>query len=188
MQTRLEHETRVEDMEIGEMFGLDAFPRRYNFILNPYPDQRLSRCPMCDGKTGQRKRPLLIHIDPRHLIALNYTCRYCPACDLLIAHKHEIEHLLYCMFSENAPSAIGNEYLMLGTVERAAWREGVTQPKTPREMLSHTSLFKTYYEELRMTASGWYADEEEPPIMEPPPSQEWVKPKAHRRRRRPSRR
>lgn len=70
-------------------------PPQYNFVLNPYPDERLSRCPFCSNKTGQRKRPLVIHIDPMHLIALNYTCRYCEQCDLLVAHKHEIEHLLY---------------------------------------------------------------------------------------------
>ena len=52
-------------------------PPKYNFVLNPYPDERLYRCPYCGEKTGQRKHPLLIHIDPSHLIALNYTCRYC---------------------------------------------------------------------------------------------------------------
>ena len=33
----------------------------YNFVLNPYPDERLSRCPYCQVKIGQRKRPLLIN-------------------------------------------------------------------------------------------------------------------------------
>jgi hypothetical protein len=69
-------------------------PRKHNFVLNPYPDERVSRCPYCEQKTGQRKVPLFIHIDPHYPIALNYTCRYCKSCDLLIAHKHEIEHLL----------------------------------------------------------------------------------------------
>ncbi len=52
-------------------------PRKYNFVLNPYPDERLSRCPFCNQRTGQRKVPLVIHIDPVGLIFLNYTCRYC---------------------------------------------------------------------------------------------------------------
>ena len=82
---------------------------KYNFILNPYPDQRLSRCPFCEKKTGQRKIPLLIHTDPLQLIALNYTCRYCHDCDLLIAHKHEIEHLLTNLFLQFDPEVIGND-------------------------------------------------------------------------------
>lgn len=40
---------------------------------------------------GQRKVPLFIHIEPHYPIILGYTGRYCAACNLLIAHKHEIE-------------------------------------------------------------------------------------------------
>ncbi len=173
-------------MSTAEKRRFGDLPPKYNFILNPYPDQRLSRCPFCDGNTGQRKIPLLIHVDPMHLIALNYTCRYCSHCDLLIAHKHEIEHLLHEMFTRYDREAIGNDYLIIGTVEKSAWREGVKQPKSVDEMLPHTSDFKTYYQELRSTRPGWYAADQGPPIMEPPPSQEWVKRKsprgAHRRR------
>jgi hypothetical protein len=109
--------------------------QKYNFVLNPYPSERLSRYPYCGEKTGQRKRPLLIHVDPRHLIALNYTCRYCQQCDLLIAHKDEIEHLLFSLFNQYDPKAIGNEYLVIGTVEKKCWLEGLEQPKDISEML-----------------------------------------------------
>lgn len=157
--------------------SLDDRPRQYNFVLNPYPDERLSRCPHCGQKTGQRKLPLFIHIDPHYPIALNYTCRYCRQCNLLIAHKHEIEHLLAQMFSQYNPDIIGNEYLIMGTVEKKAWREGLTHPKAPVEMLAHTALFKAYYQELRHTQPGWYPSGQEPPVQEPLPSQEWVKAK-----------
>ena len=150
-------------------------PPRYSFILNTYPDMRISRCPLGDHKTGQRKIPLLIHIEPMHLIALNYTCRYCSTCDLLIAHKHEIEHLLTGVFSQYDPDAIGNEYMIMGTVEKATWREGLQQPKAIAEMLSHASDFAEYYMELRVSRPGWYKEGQEPPVMEPPPSEEWVK-------------
>jgi hypothetical protein len=150
-------------------------PPMYQFMLNPYPDQRVSRCPSCEQKTGQRKLPLLIHIDPRHLIALNYTCRYCRHCDLLIAHKHEIEHLLTGMFRHYDPGVIGNDYLIIGTVEKKAWREGLKHPKAPAEILPHAHDFKIHYQELRMTQPGWYGPDQEPPIMEPPLSQVWVK-------------
>jgi hypothetical protein len=158
-------------------------PPRYCFVLNPYPDMGVSRCPFCEHKTGQRKIPLLIHVAPMHLIALNYTCRYCQACDLLIAHKHAIEHLLTGMFRQYDPEVVGNDYLIVGTVEKAAWREGLQRPKAVAEMLPHASDFAEYYNELRVTRPGWYKADQEPPVMEPPPSQEWVKskPETHRR-------
>ena len=133
---------------------LGGLPPRYSFMLNPYPDQRVWRCPLCKRKTGQHKVPLLIHVDPLHLIALNYTCRYCRACDLLIAQKHEIEHLLTGLFLRSDPAVIGNAYLILGTVEKRIWREGVTQPKSIAEMLPHASDFARYYHELRLTRRG----------------------------------
>lgn len=150
-------------------------PRQYKFIFNPYPDQRISRCPFCERKTGQRKVPLIIHVDPKNLIALNYTCRYCRECDLLIAHKHEVEHLLAGLFETLAPMAIGNNYLVMGTAERKAWREGLKQPKSFEDMRPHIADFKMYYQELRMRCMGWYKADQKPPIMEPPPSEEWVK-------------
>lgn len=153
---------------------------KYSFVLNPYPDLRVSRCPFYEHKTGQRKIPLLIHVKPTHLIVLNYTCRYCPTCDLLIAHKHVIEHLLAEMFHQYDPGAIGNEYLIIGTVEKTAWREGLQKPKAVADMLPHTSDFAEYYEELRVTRPGWYRADQEPPVMEPPSSQEWVQSQSDR--------
>lgn len=147
---------------------------------------RVSRCPYCERKTGQRKLPLLIHVEPGHLIALNYTCRYCRNCDLLIADKQVLEHLLTGMFSQYDPEVVGNDYLIMGTVEKTAWREGLQQPKNIAEMLPHASDFAEYYQDLRMTQPGWYRADQEPPMMEPPPSREWVKVKPETPRRWPS--
>jgi hypothetical protein len=138
---------------------------------------------LCEGKTGQRKVPLFIHVDPHFPIALNYTCRYCAACDLLIGHKHELEHLLTGLFTQANPEIIGNNYLIMGVVDKKAWREGLTQPKPAAEMMdSHLSMFKQHYQELRLTRPGWYQDGQDPPPMEPPPSTEWVKRKSRRNR------
>ena len=156
---------------------------KYSFILNPYPDYRVSRCPFCEKKTGQRKIPLLIHIDPLDFVALNYTCRYCQDCDLLIAHKHEIEHLLTALYLQRDPEVIGNDYLIMGTMEKEAWREGLKQLRSIDKSLPHVSDFVTYYKELRMTQPGWYPADREPPVMEPPESQEWVKLEPEPRRR-----
>ena len=147
---------------------------QYNFALNPYPDVRFSKCPNCEQKTGQRKLPLLIHVDPMHLIALNYTCRYCARCDLLIAHRDEIETLLTHMFAQRDPSVIGNDYLIFGTVERQAWREGLQEPKPVNEMRAYIHDFKSY-RTVQMSMGGWFHKDVEPPLRQPPPSTDWVK-------------
>ena len=138
-------------------FG-DAAPQ-YNFIINPYPDMRHTSCPVCGTKTGQKKLPLVIHIEPRQLISLNYACRYCRAFDLLIAHKHEIESLLAEMFLQMDPSMIGNYYLIIGTMDKAAWRRNAKQPATPTEALASIHDFKMVYEELRRLAVARMANE-----------------------------
>ena len=148
---------------------------KYSFMLNPYPEERVFRCPVCDRKSRQRKIPILIHVNPKHLIALNYTCRYCPDCELLIAHKHEIEHYLTALFSQLDPESIGNDYLAVGTVEKSAWKEGLKQQQSIDKLLPHASDFATYYEELQITRAGYYKADQKPPIAVPPPSQEWVK-------------
>jgi len=155
-----------------EQFGY--LPPMYNFSMNPYPELRFSKCPDCQNKTGQRKLPLLVHVDPMNLIALNYTNRYCSRCDMLIGHKHEIEHYLTDTFLEINPEVIGNSYLILGKVEKKAWRENLKQPKPFNEMLQHIHDFKSY-QDLHMTMTGWFPKGQEPPVMEPPPSTEWVK-------------
>lgn len=157
------------------MSPTNELPAKHKFVLNPYPYERLSRCPYCEAKTGQRKRPLLIHVDPGGLIALNYTCRYCQKCDLLIAHKHEIEHHLFVTFSQIDPQMIGNPYLIMGTVEKKVWRKGLTEPRTPRELIERLSKFEACHGELRHRQGGWYPAGKERPIVNPPPSKEWIK-------------
>lgn len=114
-----------------------------------------SKCPSCERKTGQRKLPLLIHVDPKHLISLNFTNRYCSNCDLLIGHKHEIEHHLATKFSQVKPQDIGNNYLIMGTAEKKSWRAGLKQPQSFDETIKNVHNFKNY-EELRMTMAGWF--------------------------------
>ena len=152
----------------------DSLPPKYDFSLNPYPEFRFSKCPDCQNTTGQRKLPLLIHVDPKNLIALNYTNRYCDRCDMLIGHKHEIEHYLTEMFLKINPKAIGNSYQVFGTVEKKAWRENMNRPKPFDEMRQHIHDFKSY-QNIRMTMAGWFPKGQDPPVMEPPPSTEWVK-------------
>jgi hypothetical protein len=148
---------------------IGKLPPQYTFILNPYAEYRFTRCPDCDQPMKQRKLPLFIHVDPINPVALNYTCRYCPACDLLIAHQDELESLLAAMFFERDPSVIGNDYLVLGTIERPAWREGVKQPKSIAEMLEHLHDFKEV-QTVQVQPGGWYPADMDPadlPVQPP---------------------
>ncbi len=115
---------------------------RHKFFLNPYQDARFTRCPKCDGKTKQRKLPLLIHVDLLQLIALNKTCRYCPYCDLLIAHQDEIEAQLTFMFAQHQPDLIGNDYLIIGTMDRADWQRSRKAPFNVEELRACLHDFK----------------------------------------------
>lgn len=146
----------------------------YNFSLNPYPNLRFSKCPNCDRKTGQRKLPLLIHVNPDHFISLNYANRYCSNCDTLIGHKDEIEHHLTATFIQLKHGDIGNNYIIIGTVEKKSWRAGLKQPQSFGESIKHVHDFKRY-EELRMTMAGWFHKDHPPPVMTPPLSTEWIK-------------
>jgi len=106
-----------------------------------------------------------------HPIVLNKTCRYGPGCDPILVHQDELEHQLAAQFSELDPSVIGKDYLVLGTVDRQDWREGVTQPKGIAEMLDHLHQFKEV-QSVRVQPGGWYRDDMDPselPILEPRP-------------------
>jgi len=143
---------------------LGNLPPLYNFFLNPYSDARFTRCPQCESKTGQKKVPLAIHVDPHYPIIMNYTCRYCAKCDLLIAHQDEIENYLYQMFTKRAPDAVGHDYLVMGTTERAYWKNGVNHPHGPTDLLDNLHGFKQYLK-FEMVG-GWLPDETAP---KPPP-------------------
>ena len=125
----------------GELPRLGKQPPRYRFFLNPYSDVRFTTCPQCGEKTRVRKLPLVIHIDPMQLVALNKTCRYCPRCDLLIAHQDQLEAWLAAFFGQQQPEVVGNDYLVVGTEDRAAWRRGTHTPLAISEALEYLHDF-----------------------------------------------
>jgi hypothetical protein len=53
-------------------------PPRYAFFLDPYDNVQSTRCRQRGIRTVTRKLPLVVHVEPRHLLVLNMTCRYCP--------------------------------------------------------------------------------------------------------------
>jgi hypothetical protein len=134
---------------------------RYTFFLNPYPDMRVTRCPKCEGKTKLRKLPLVINVEPLNLFALNKTCRYCPYCDLLIAHQNEIEGLLAAFFAEKKPDVVGNDYLVLGTLDRPDWKKGVETPVAAQDIVEQLHDFKDV---VKFEVTGaWVLDESTTP-------------------------
>ena len=104
---------------------LGKLPPQHKFFLNPHLDACFTRCPQCDAQTKLRKKPLLIFIKLQQPVSLNKTCRYCPNCDLLIAHKDELDQLLEQMCEQFFPHLIDQDDLVVGTLERKTWKEGV---------------------------------------------------------------
>lgn len=124
---------------------LGKLPPLYKLFLNPYSNVRFTTsCPGCSGKTRQRKLPLAIHVHQFGMVILNKTCRFCPYCELLIAHQDEIEALLARITPQTAPPTAGDDYLIVGTVERKPWRRGLTSPLTNAEMLEALHDFKDH--------------------------------------------
>jgi hypothetical protein len=105
----------------------------HRFFLNPYRDARFTTCPKCGGKTRLRKRPFLVHVDPRNLLVLNMSGPYCGACDLVILHQDKLESVMVMAVHAQMPEVLGNDYLVLGTIERTYWRH--------REQLKEADIF-----------------------------------------------
>lgn len=102
-----------------------GLPPRYSFILNPYSDVRLSKCPMCERPTHPRKFVLLILVRDYGPMALGKTCRYCTGCELIVAHQDELEAELAYSLGRIAPEAVGREYVVLGTMDKKVWQKGL---------------------------------------------------------------
>lgn len=133
---------------------------RHTFFLNPYEDSRFTKCPKCLGKTKIRKHPFGIHIDPDVLMTLNMTGPYCPNCDLIILHKDKVETLLVMSFEKLNPDIIGNDYLIVGTVERDYWKKASKTGGTYQEFFDNLHDFKkvVVFEPMRPV---WGLDDEE---------------------------
>jgi hypothetical protein len=129
-------------------------PDRYSFLLNPHPETRLSRCPLCEKLTHPRKFALFIHIDGFGPLVLGKTCRYCTPCELIIAHQDELEAELAHSFDRIAPEVVGNPYMVLGTMDRGVWEQGLATPRPLGEAMEYVAEFKKYFD-LHYEPGGW---------------------------------
>jgi hypothetical protein len=128
---------------------------RYRFFLNPYGDMRFTTCPQCRGKTRLRKLPLVISVAPAQLVSVNKACRFCPPCDLLIAHRDEIEKVLAALFGQHWPEVAADNYLVVGTEDRADWQRGMRTSVSAKEMLACLHDFAEAVRFERARPQGW---------------------------------
>jgi hypothetical protein len=117
-------------------------PPRYRLFLNPYQDTRFTPCPSCEAKTQLRQFSLLINVNPIYPIVLDKTCRYCNACDLLIVDQKLLEDQLARNFMKTDPEAIGHDYLVIGTVDRAKWNRVTPEPSSFEQVVEYLHDFK----------------------------------------------
>lgn len=129
--------------------------KRYYFFLNPYEEYAFTKCPKCEGKTKLKKIPLVIHIEPRQLFVMNKQCRYCPNCELIITKKTEVEAFLAASLKDVNPEIVGNEYFVLGTVDRDDWKQAKKGEFLSDEVAKRTYIFKEVLN-FKVIPAGWY--------------------------------
>jgi hypothetical protein len=131
-------------------------------MLNPQAVERLSRCPTCQKRTHPRKFALFIHVDGWGAMALGKTCRYCAACELIVAHQDKLEAELAHTFGRIAPEAVGKQYVVLGTIDKnkKLWQAGLEgRGGDPTTILEHVADYERAYD-LVYEPGGWYKEDE----------------------------
>jgi hypothetical protein len=66
------------------------------------------------------------------------------------------------IFGESHPDIVGNEYLVIGTVETKVWREGMTEPLKIENILDHTADIQDHLV-LHYERRGWAPPDHEKP-------------------------
>jgi len=132
-----------------------TYKTRHRFFLNPYQEHAFTRCPRCEGKTKVRKFPLVFHVEPQQMVILNKSCRYCQTCDLIIARQSELEPLLAASLEQAHPELIGNEYLVVGVLERKDWRAGHEGKATASHIVDRLFIFEEVLD-VKVEPGGWY--------------------------------
>lgn len=120
----------------------ESFTRKaHRLFLNPYEDAAFTKCPACDQRTKVRKRYLVVHVEPGVFAVLNKSCRFCEDCDLLIVRQVELEPLLAAAIGPHYPAILGNDYLVMGTLDQKDGRQVRNSPPDPAWVLDHMSVF-----------------------------------------------
>ena len=124
---------------------MGGLPARYSFVLNPHVSERFTRCPSCNSPTRNRKLPLVVHVGQREgtrLVLLNKSCRLCVLCETLIVHQAELERIITA--SGFSAAAHGQDYVVLGTIDRRTWRRATSGDARLVHIRQHMADFKKY--------------------------------------------
>ncbi|HEY7060012.1 MAG TPA: hypothetical protein VII06_00925 [Chloroflexota bacterium] len=129
-------------------------PRRGpRLFLNAYEDRAFTRCPRCGrAPTKVRKVYLVIFVEPALNLVLNKVCRFCERCSLLIVKRAELEGLMAYAAEQHDPSVIGNDYVVVGTLDRADGRQVKAGKLDGTALLDRVNVFR---EELQFEPAGW---------------------------------
>jgi hypothetical protein len=124
---------------------MGALPPRYAFVLNPHVRERFTKCPSCDASTRIRKLPLVVHVEhpagPR-LVLLNKECRLCVMCETLIVDRVELESVIIA--AGLSATVTPPDYVVLGTIDRRTWRQGLSGDAALPDIREHMAEFKKY--------------------------------------------
>lgn len=133
---------------------IGKLPPRYSFILNPYVDFRASKCPNCSRVTHMRKFALFLTVKGFGPMALRKTCRYCSSCELIVAHKDEMDAELAICLSHLDKKVVGHDYFVSGTLDLKVWKASIDGPLTGiADTLQHVADFKQSMSLMR--TGGW---------------------------------
>ena len=127
---------------------------KYNFFLNPYSDAAFTKCPKCEGKTKVKKVPLTIVMEKnKAILNVNKTCKYCPYCELLIAKKNEMEHIVKQFLGVSSINE--KDYLIIGTLDNTLYRKIINNNIAGDEAFSGMAIFKGVWD-FTLQLAGWY--------------------------------
>lgn len=124
---------------------MGALPPRYSFVLNSHVRERFTNCPSCEAPTRVRKLPLVVHVEQDEgptLVLLNKTCRLCVICETLVVDRLELERVIGG--AGLAATVKPLDYVVLGTIDRRAWRRGLGGEAALPDIRKHMADFKKY--------------------------------------------
>ncbi len=151
--TALRYSAHVGVMSAEDNDMRTQAPPYTSFFLNPYIETRCWRCPVCTANTRQRTVPLVIRMTPQRALALKHTCRYCPACDLLIAHQDEVEIALETVLADRTAASAFKDDQIAGTLDRPDFQRALQGQMTMEELIARTRAF-TRVLEVKLVG-GW---------------------------------
>ncbi len=139
-------------------------PARYQFLLNPHAELRLSRCPTCKKMSYPRKFAFFIDVQGWGPMVQGKTCQYCPRCEMILCHQLDLETELALSFAKIAPHLIGRDYFVAGVVDLKVFKAQLKTPTPTAEPLKHFTPFKTQMN-LDYDPGGWSRVDAPPRII-----------------------